>query len=78
VLAAFASFLYAMVVTLPAILFAGVIALAGLWLINNVDLTRLDTLTFERSHTAPSTDGSSRAPRSTTGQGSGETTGNSR
>jgi hypothetical protein len=41
VLAAFASFLVALVVTLPAILIAGCIALGGLWVINNVNFSSL-------------------------------------
>jgi hypothetical protein len=76
VLAAFASFLGALVVTLPSILIAGVIALAGLWVINNLNLSSLPTLTvFERSDTGSSNDSSNRPSRQTTGQGGGETTG---
>jgi hypothetical protein len=41
VLAAFASFLVALVVTLPTILIAGCIALGGLWVINNVNFSSL-------------------------------------
>jgi hypothetical protein len=73
VLAAFASFLGAVVVTLPSILLAGVIALAGLWTINNLDLSSLPTFTeVQRSITGSSGDGSS---RQTTGQSGRETTG---
>jgi len=39
VLAAFAGFLVALVVTLPTILIAGFIALGGLWVINNLNLS---------------------------------------
>jgi hypothetical protein len=50
VLTAFGSLLFAFVLTLPTILVAGVVALAGLWAINNVNLS-LPTLTFlERSN----------------------------
>jgi hypothetical protein len=45
VLTAFGSLLLAFVLTLPTILVAGVVALAGLWAINNVNLS-LPTLTF--------------------------------
>ncbi|MFL4999250.1 MAG: hypothetical protein ACJ8DY_02570 [Xanthobacteraceae bacterium] len=74
VLAAFASFLGALVVTLPSILLAGVVALAGLWVINNLNLPALSTVTvFERSNTGPPDDSANRPSRQTTGQG--ETTG---
>jgi len=57
VLAAFASFLGALVVTLPAILIAGITALAGLWVINNINLSSLPALTvFERSTSGSSDD----------------------
>ena len=73
VLAAFASFLGAVIVTLPSILLAGVIALAGLWTINNLNLSSLPTFTeVQRSITGASGDGSS---RQTTGQSGRETTG---
>jgi hypothetical protein len=75
-LAAFASFLGALVVTLPSILIAEVIALAGLWVINNVNLSSLPSLTvFERSDTGSSNDSGNRPSRQTTGQGGDETTG---
>ena len=74
VLAAFASFLGALVVTLPSILLAGVVALAGLWVINNLNLPALSPVTvFERSNTGPPDDSANRPSRQTTGQG--ETTG---
>lgn len=76
VLAAFASFLGTLVVTLPTILLAGFIALAGLWLINNVNLSSLSTLTvFQGSNTGLSNDSSNRQSGQTTGQGGGEATG---
>lgn len=76
VLAAFASFLGALVVTLPTILLAGFIALAGLWLINNLNLSSLPTLTvFQGSNTGSSNDSSNRQSDQTTGQGGGEATG---
>jgi hypothetical protein len=57
VLSAFASFLGALVVTLPTILFAGITALAGLWVINNINLSSLPALTvFERSAPGSSND----------------------
>lgn len=49
VLAAFASFLVALVMTLPTILIAGVIALAGLWVINNFNPSSLRSLTLPGS-----------------------------
>ena len=49
VLAAFATFIGTVIVTLPTILIAGLIALAGLWVINNFhDLSSLRSLiTFQ-------------------------------
>jgi hypothetical protein len=76
VLAAFAGFLGALVVTLPMILLAGCIALGGLWVINNFNPASLPTLTvFERSNSESSGDRASRPSRETTGQGAGDTTG---
>ncbi len=76
VLAAFVSFLGALVYTLPTILIAGVIALAGMWVINNLNLSSLPTLTmFQGSNTGSSNDSSNRQSGQTTGQGGGETTG---
>ena len=49
VLSAFVGFLGALVVTLPTILIAGIIALAGLWAINNLDLPSLRSLTMFQS-----------------------------
>jgi hypothetical protein len=55
VLSAFVGFLGALVVTLPTILIAGIIALAGLWAINNLDLPSLRSLTmFQGSSTGSS------------------------
>src|SRR6266545_1391881 len=71
VLAAFAGLLGALIVTLPMILIAGCIAVAGLWVINNFNPASLPELTvFERSATPPSSD--NRPARQTTGQGAGE------
>ena len=54
VLTAFGSLLFAFIVTLPTILVAGVVALAGLWTINNVNNLSLPTLTIvERTDTGP-------------------------
>ena len=75
VLASFARFLGALVYTLPSILLAGFVALAGLWLINNLNPDVLPTLTvFERSDTRPADGKTTRPSRQTTGQG--ETSGN--
>src|SRR5262249_15384300 len=54
VLAAFATFIGTVIVTLPTIFIAGVIALAGLWVINNFhDLSSLRSLVrFQPSNTA--------------------------
>jgi hypothetical protein len=79
VLAAFATFVGTLIVTLPTILIAGVIALAGLWVINNFnDLSSLRSLiTFQSNHTGSpfqSTVGSSNESGNTP---SGQTTGQS-
>jgi hypothetical protein len=77
VLAAFASFLGALVVTLPTILMAGVIALAGLWVINNLNLSSLSIPTvFQGSNSGSSNDSSATPSGQTTGQGGAETPGN--
>ena len=56
VLTAFGSLLFAFIVTLPTILVAGVVALAGVWAINNVNLS-LPTLTIlERGNTGSPVD----------------------
>jgi hypothetical protein len=69
VLAAFASFLGALVVTLPTILIAGFIALAGLWVINNLNPSSLSTVTvFEDGRTGSSNDNRNKLPNQTTGQ----------
>ena len=76
VLAAFASFLVALVVTLPTILIAGCIALAGLWAINNLNLSSLPSLTmFQGSGTASPNQGSDKPSGQTNGPNAGETTG---
>jgi hypothetical protein len=41
ILAAFATLLGVLVRTLPSVLIAGIIALAGLWVLNNIDLSGL-------------------------------------
>ncbi len=71
VLAAFASLLGALVYTLPSILIAGVIALAGLWALNNVNLPTITVFQSDSSSTAVSTDNRTRPP-DTTGQRSAE------
>ena len=75
VLSAFASFLAALVVTLPTILIAGVIALAGLWIINNFNPASLGALTLQSNSTGSSSDNGNRQSGATTGQGRRETTG---
>jgi hypothetical protein len=60
-LAAFASLVAALIVALPPILIAGVIALGGLWLINNV--SSLPVLSgLERSDSGAANDGGKRQP----------------
>jgi uncharacterized membrane protein YgcG len=58
VLAAFATFIGTVIVTLPTILIAGLIALAGLWVVNNVhDLSSLSSLiTFPKSPSGSSSE----------------------
>jgi hypothetical protein len=74
VLATFVAFLGALVYTLPPILIAGVIALGGMWLINNFNPASLPTIAvFERSNT----DSTNRPADRTTGQNR-ETTGSAR
>ncbi len=74
VLAAFASLLGALVVTLPTILIAGCIALAGMWVINNLNLSSLPTLTmFQGSNTGSSSESSNKPSGATSGQSTGET-----
>jgi hypothetical protein len=76
VLAAFVRFLGVLVYTLPAILFAGCIALAGLWVINNLNLSSLPTLTmFQGSSTALPDQGKDRPSGQATAPAAGETTG---
>jgi hypothetical protein len=76
VLAAFVRFLGVLVYTLPTILVAGCIALAGLWAINNLNLSSLPSLTmFQGSGTGSPSQGSDKPSGQTTGPGAGETTG---
>jgi len=76
VLSAFASFLAALVVTLPTILIAGIIALAGLWVINNLNFSSLRSLTiFQSSSTGSLNADNNSQSGQTTGQGRSETTG---
>jgi hypothetical protein len=46
ILAAFATLLGVLVRTLPSVMIAGIIALAGLWVLNNVDLSRVPVPSF--------------------------------
>jgi hypothetical protein len=72
-LTAFASFLAALVVTLPTILVAGLVALSGLWVMNNLKLSSVPGFTlFEGSNSGPNDNASS--PQ-TTGRSKAETTG---
>jgi hypothetical protein len=73
VLAAFASLLGALVYTLPSILIAGVIALAGLWALNNLNLPNITVFQSDSSTTTVSNDNrNNRKPPDTTGQRSAE------
>lgn len=74
VLAAFVSFLGALVYTLPTILIAGVMALAGLWVINNLNLSSLPAVTMFQG-SGSSHDSSATPSGPTSGQGGGETAG---
>jgi hypothetical protein len=72
-LTAFASFLAALVVTLPTILIAGLVALSGLWVMNNLKLSSVPGFTlFDRGSTGPNDGGQS--PPATARSGA-ETTG---
>jgi hypothetical protein len=76
VLASFARFLGILVYTLPTILIAGFIALSGLWVINNLNLSSLPTLTmFQGSSTASPDQGKDRPSGQATAPAAGETTG---
>lgn len=46
ILAAFATLLGVLVRTLPSVIIAGVIAVAGLWVLNNLDLSRVPLPSF--------------------------------
>ena len=70
-LAAFASLVAALIVSLPPILIAGAIALAGLWVINNVSSLPLLTAP-ERSNSSAANDTGKPQPA---GPGTSETTG---
>jgi hypothetical protein len=74
VLAAFASFLVALVVTLPMILVAGCIALGGLWVINNVNFSSLPSFAaFKGGNTGKNI--GDRQPDQTSRQAGSEATG---
>jgi hypothetical protein len=75
VLSAFAKFLAALVVTLPTILIAGIIALAGLWIINNLNPSSMRSLSFQSGSTGSSNESGNRQSGQTTAQGRRETTG---
>jgi hypothetical protein len=79
VLAAFVRFLSALVYTLPAILIAGCIALAGLWAINNINLSSLPTFTsFQGGTSGSPSAGNDKPAGQPTGTSVGETTGSRR
>lgn len=46
ILAAFATLLGVLVRTLPSVMIAGLVALSGLWVLNNVDFSRVPVPTF--------------------------------
>ena len=74
VVAAFVGFIGALMLTVPTILVAGIIALAGLWVINNS--SSLPILTgFEHSRIGSSNDSGKPQSGGTTGQSGSETTG---
>jgi hypothetical protein len=77
VLAAFATFVGTLIVTLPTILIAGVVALAGLWVINNFhDLSSLRSLVpFPGSNTGVSNESGTTHSGQTSRPVPGETTG---
>jgi hypothetical protein len=74
VLVAFAGLLGAVVVTLPSILIAGLIALGGLWVINNLNLPSTMTVFQGRNGDTGSANDINKQPGQTTGQ-SGNRTG---
>ncbi|MBO0751358.1 MAG: hypothetical protein J2P53_04560 [Bradyrhizobiaceae bacterium] len=72
VLSSLAAFVGTLIVTLPTVLLAGAVALAGLWLINNFhDMSSLRSIMHGHDDRSPTTSGA--AP--TTGDGSAETIG---
>jgi hypothetical protein len=77
VLSAVAGFIGTLIVTLPTILLAGAIALAGLWVINNVrDLSSLHSIiTFPSSDGGPGNGSGRPPPDTTTRHGPAETIG---
>lgn len=52
ILGAFATLLGVLVRTLPRVMIAGLIALGGVWLLNNLDLSRLPLPTFLQTSSA--------------------------
>ena len=76
VLAAFVRFLGVLVYTLPAILLAGCVALAGLWAINNLNSSSLPSFTmFQGGSTSSPGQASDKPPAQPAAPGAGETTG---
>ncbi len=77
VLAAVATFIGTLIVTLPTILIAGLIALAGLWIINNFhDMSSLRSLvTFQGGAIGSADRTGNTQPGATTRRGETETTG---
>jgi hypothetical protein len=76
VLAAFVRFFGVLVYTLPAILLAGCVALAGLWAINNLNLSSLPSFTmFQGGSTGSPSQSNDKPAAQTAAPGAGETTG---
>jgi len=76
VLAAFARLLGVLVYTLPTILLAGCVALAGLWAINHLNLSSLPSFTmFQGGSTGSSSQANDKPSGQTAAPGTGETTG---
>jgi hypothetical protein len=76
VLGAFVRFLGVLVYTLPTILIAGCVALAGLWAINNLNLSALPSFTLlQGSSTGSPNQGTDKPSGQPTAPAAGETTG---
>jgi hypothetical protein len=69
VLTAFAGLLIAFVVTLPTVLIAGIIAVAGLWALNNFNFSLPPLTMLERDNTASPSPSNDEQSGQTIGQG---------